>query len=280
MNINNNKITTINIENLTNLKVIHCINNVGIVLQKVPKITKVYISSYIIDENDPREDIDTSLLNNNILFTDALLLYFQLKNKYDERTTNTCIKCNNVGTNHFIKEKNIYWAKCNCSVSCFEIRLDMVGTTMKSIEEDYYYYLEKITLIQNEIQSIQLQHSFEYVSHEKSVELFAIKNKEYQEVLTIFEEKKELFDTLYKNDSVEKDRSYLIHDMQEIRKNGGTVDYSKIQHILYDTMYMNITPSDDDDDCCISTLVQEKISFERTFATTIPLVTHYYFKKD
>jgi hypothetical protein len=277
INVNNNMITNINLENLYHLKIINCINNIGIVLQKVPKITKVYISSYVIDQNDPTEDIDTSLLNNNILFTDALLLYFQLKRKYEERkdmNTNTCIKCNKVGTNVFVKENNIYWAKCNCKISCFEIRLDTANTSTSTIEDDYYYYLQKITSIQNEIQSIQLQHSFEYVSHEKSIELFTIKNKEYADVLSVFEEKKRLFTAIYENDVVEKDRLHLLRDMQQIRKDGGTVEYASIQSLLYDTMYMDIR------DDCVSKLVQERISFERKFVKNIPLVTHYFFKDE
>ena len=279
INVNNNRIKNIYLENLHNLKVVNCINNISIVLHKVPKITKVYISSYVIDQNDPDEDIDTSLLNNNILFTDALLLYFQLKAKYDERKTmtmneNTCIKCNKVGTNEFIKEKNIYWAKCNCKISCFEIRLDTANKSMGNIEDDYYFYLQKISSLQNDIQSIQLQHSFEYLSHEKSIELFMIKNKEYQDTVSIFEEKKNLFTALYMNDSVEKDRSHLIRDVQKIRTDGGNVDYSSIQSLLYDTMYVDITKNKDH---YISKLVQERISYERKFVSNIPLVTHYFF---
>jgi hypothetical protein len=233
----------------------------------------------MIDQNDPMEDIDTSLLNNNILFTDALLLYFQLKRQHEERNDkSTCIKCNKVGTSHFIKKNTIYWAKCNCTVSCFEIRLDMVMDTMITIEDDYYKYLQKISLLQNEIQTIQLQHSFEYLTHEKSIELFAIKNKEYEDTLSLFEEKKTLFTELYQNENNTKDRLDIVRDMQQIRKSGGMVDYtSSIQPLLYDTMYMDITHEKNQS---ISTLIQEQISFERKFVNNIPLVTHYFFQKE
>jgi hypothetical protein len=192
INMENNKVKELSLENLQHLLSINCINNISIILCKVPHCTKVHISSYTIDNNDNNENIDTTNINNNIPYKNALYYYYKLQNDYIQycRKNNTtiCINCRQPGTMSFIKINNIYSAVCNCTVSCFHIIIDNCCTINQNIEENYYRLKKENHKLENDIILLKLQHLYQYISHEMSIQLFHTINEKYQKNIQEFTE--------------------------------------------------------------------------------------------
>jgi hypothetical protein len=119
IDIYGNAVRAIDLDGLFRLKTLECTNNPGIVLHRVPMSCQVFITSYVLDQNEAGADIDTATINNNVLFEEAFLFYMQTKQTYNDSKEHKCVLCNKEGGISFTERGGLYRAKWDWNFQVF-----------------------------------------------------------------------------------------------------------------------------------------------------------------
>ena len=248
--INHNQIKQLDLKNLNGLRVLHCVQNPGIILSNVPR-TKLDLK---MDENS-NADIDfvekgedeappgtkkfDKLDKHN--YKECLKEYFKLKTKYEKKAKDLrktsfekgktlkqkkmlarevippCVKCKrNVGT-IFEQNDSRYVALCGSKNSPCELKIELFRGKYDSLDEFLELYNEGIENTKLDVIKQKLDVLFNYISEEASVKLFKQKLEDFNLDSTfhksLMDKYNELHNSEYKKE-LRKQKIIQIHKLK------------------------------------------------------------------
>jgi hypothetical protein len=265
LNCEFNQLRHLNFLGLTKLKSLNVSNNKITVIENLPD----GISDFLMDNNPSIEFRNASVLpdlnknenkekeaQQNIDYNEAIHDYFRMKNAYETKakemkkrafkngankkegkklalaTKPKCIHCQRpVGTVFSIKD-NRYLAICGDTARPCSLNIEIFKGAFSPLLDLIYMFKEEMDKIKENIIIQKLDTLFDYVSEEKSVEMFKtelenynIDGQIYKELLDKYEE---YHDSYHKMDLIQRKRDKIFTYIERIR--GLLEEYKKTEN--------------------------------------------------
>jgi Leucine-rich repeat (LRR) protein len=232
-----NRIESLDLKNLNLLKTLNISNNLITVIENMPNGIvefKMENTPSIEFRNSAgeipvagRADVDAAAIQTRD-YTEALNKYFKLKQSYqtkvyknkkqiyenepNKRIARTkiaalkpkCIKCKRAVGTIFTKTKNRYLAMCGDTTTPCALNIEIFNGNFKNIYYFFNLFSEDVANIKDTIITQKLDTIFNYISEEKSVELFKKEIHLYNQDSNIKHEYFEKYERIFNNEENQK----------------------------------------------------------------------------
>lgn len=244
-----NKLKKINLNKSKQLKILHISNNPFVIIENLPEDITEF-------ERDETADIITSDENENknktkesirkIEYQTALNEYFKIKTKYEkefkekkkklkEKTQNTkkyikklknltnkCIKCQRPVGTIFSLKNNKYTAVCGDTSKPCDLNISLYRGDYENIGSGLYIFKYSIDKMKEEIITQKMDTLFNYISEEKSVELFKEKMETYKTDEELYEKMsfkyREIYDNKEQKEKLEEKNTEIQNTMKYMKE--------------------------------------------------------------
>ncbi len=244
-----NKLKKINLNKSKQLKILHISNNPFVIIENLPEDITEF-------ERDETADIITSDENENknktkesirkIEYQTALNDYFKMKTKYEkefkekkkklkEKTQNTkkykkklknlmnkCIKCQRPVGTIFSLKNNTYTAVCGDTSNPCNLNISLYRGDYENIESGLYNFKYSIDEMKEGIITQKMDTLFNYISEEKSVELFKEKMETFKTDEELYEKLlfkyREIYDNKEQREKLEEKNIEIQNTMKYMKE--------------------------------------------------------------
>lgn len=244
-----NKLKKINLNKSKQLKILHISNNPFVIIENLPEDITEF-------ERDETADIITSDENENknktkesirkIEYQTALNDYFKMKTKYEkdfkekkkklkEKTQNIkkykkklknlmnkCIKCQRPVGTIFSLKNNTYTAVCGDTSNPCDLNISLYRGDYENIESGLYNFKYSIDEMKEGIITQKMDTLFNYISEEKSVELFKEKMETFKTDEELYEKLlfkyREIYDNKEQKEKLEEKNTEIQNTMKYMKE--------------------------------------------------------------
>ena len=253
-----NQLKHLDLKGLTNLKTLHISNNPLIIIENLPETIHDFVSennhiSQITNEHQSTfdDDDDDTIINNEkkskdiskkLNYLEGLNKYFKIKRTYDEKLLKAkknafksennkkqgmkqsakvkipCIYCKRQVGTIFSSSSNNYTAVCGDKQKPCELKIKLFRGDFDLNEQYLYYFKQQLEDDKQIIITQKMDTLFNYLSEDKSSELFKKNIENYNNDSNIFMERLNNHNELYHNEHKKElilRKNNLIYEIQE-----------------------------------------------------------------